>query len=307
MSDSKGAGFFNEGTWILDATVFVDGGSMIELTASAAPAPRATAAPTLSALADDATAGAASKATQKAKSTLSAEATATQAAGLEGTATAEAEVAQNATATVEAQATAEAILTAQADWPLVAEESFTNTRLGWPTGKYPDNDIQVTAQLQSGKYLWSVVPLHGNSYVNILPKQGQTFGDFSAAVDIKFTQGSQDGNAAYGLVFRRINRDYGFFGVQPDGTVQILTVFGGGVYSQVTLGTSATHKGLGQTNRLTVRAIDSDFVFLVNDEMVWQLNEDFSPGEIGLGVDSTQKGPLVQVEFTNFEVHAPKE
>ena len=32
MSDSKGAALFNEGTWILDATVFVNDGSTVELT-----------------------------------------------------------------------------------------------------------------------------------------------------------------------------------------------------------------------------------------------------------------------------------
>ena len=83
-------------------------------------------------------------------------------------------------------------------------------------------------------------------------------------------------------------------------------MFDSGVYTQVTLGTSASHRGQGQTNRLGVRAIGSDFVFVLNDQVVWQLNEDFVPGEIGLGADAMQKGPQVQLEFSNFEVRAPK-
>ena len=57
---------------------------------------------------------------------------------------------------------------------------------------------------------------------------------------------------------------------------------------------------------IAVRAIGSDFVFQINDQVVWYLSDDsLDPGEIGLGVDALSKGGESQVEFANFEVHAP--
>ena len=59
-------------------------------------------------------------------------------------------------------------------------------------------------------------------------------------------------------------------------------------------------------NQLTVRAIGPDMVFEVNDQVVWQLSQDVPEGDFGMGADAKDKGDSVSVEFTEFEVHAPK-
>jgi hypothetical protein len=302
MSDSKGAALFNEGTWTLDSTVIVDDGSTVEL---AQPTP----VPTPSAIQVTATARAATQATQQA--TRDAQSTATS---RNATATAEAQATMKAiqqiTATAQAQAIAQSVLATQATWPVLFVESFADNRRGWPTGIQQDESILVTSAITNGKYLCTVNPKHSNSYWNMLPTDGKALTDFSAAVSLRFIRGDEGGALssgayAYGLVFRHVNDDYGFFGLQNDGRFRLLVVYHTGIYQDITQSASAIRTQPGQTNRIAVRAIGSDFVFLINDQVVWQLTEDMAPGEIGLGVDVRSKQGEAQVEFTDLQVHAP--
>ncbi len=300
MSDSKGAALFNEGTWILDATVFVDDGSTVEL---AQPTP----VPTPSAIQVTATARAATQATQQADRDAQSTATSQNA-----TATAEAQATMKAiqqiTATAQAQAMAQSILATQAPWRPLFVESFADNRRGWPTGIKQDESILVTSVITNGKYLCTVNPKHGNSYWNMLPTSGKALTDFSAAVSLRFIRGSDDsssaGSYAYGLVFRHVNDDYGFFGLQNNGKFRMLVVYHTGIYQDITQSAPAIRQS-GQANRIAVRAIGSNFIFLINDQVVWQLTEDMAPGEIGLGVDVRSKQDEAQVEFTDLQVHAP--
>ena len=99
--------------------------------------------------------------------------------------------------------------------------------------------------------------------------------------------------------------DYGFFGVERDGRFRVMVVHDTGIYTLIDYDAPAVLPG--QPNRLTVRAIGSDFVFEINDQVVWQLTDDsLDPGQIGLGVDALSKGGKASVAFDNFEVHAPK-
>jgi hypothetical protein len=301
MSDSKGAALFNEGTWILDATVIMDDGSTVELT-------QPTPVPTPSAIQVAATARAARDAQATQQANRDAQSTATS---QNATATADAkattQAVQKVTATAEARAMAQSIIATQAPWPPLWVESFTDNRRGWPTGIKQDEFILVTSVITNGKYLCTVNPKQGNSYWNMLPTSGKALTDFSAAVSLRFIRGSEDGAYAYGLVFRHVNNDYGFFGLQNDGRFRVLVVYHTGIYQDITQSASAIRTQTGQANRLAVRAIGSNFVFLINDQVVWQLTEDMAPGEIGLGVDVRSKQGEAQVEFTNLEVRAPQE
>jgi len=300
MSDSKGAALFNEGTWILDATVFVDDGSTVELA-------QPTLVPTPSAIQVTATARAATQATQQATRDMQSTAT-SQNATATAEAKATAQAVQQATATAETRAMAQSVLATQAPWRPLFVESFADNRRGWPIGIQQDEFIAVTSAITTGKYLLTVNPKKGNSYWNMFPTGGKALTDFSAAVSLRFIRGSGDsgsaGSYAYGLVFRHVNDDYGFFGLQNNGKFRMLVVYHTGIYQDITQSAPAIRQS-GQANRIAVRAIGSNFIFLINDQVVWQLTEDMAPGEIGLGVDVRSKQDEAQVEFTDLQVHAP--
>ena len=285
-SNSKGAGLFKEGTWILDATVFLDDGSTVQLTAPT-PVPALSAIPTATAVP-----------TRDTQSTAASQ-NATATAGAKTTA----QAVQQATA--ETRAMAQAVIATQAPWSPLWVESFTDNRRGWPTGVQQDEFIAVTAVITGGKYLWTVSPKKGDSYWNLIPTNGKALADFSAAVNLRFIRGSDEGSYAYGLVFRHVNDDYGFFGLQNNGKFRVLVVYHTGIYQDITQSAAAIRTQPGQANRIAVRALGSNFLFLINDQVVWQLAEDMTPGEIGLGVDVRSKRDEAQVEFTDLEVHAP--
>jgi hypothetical protein len=305
-SYSEGATFGNDGRWTLSARVVVANGPALTLTTLPTPAP----APALSAAQIDATAGAVARATRQAQDTADARAAATAQAIRDATATAGAEATAqarlDATATAQAQAIADAMIATQASWPSAITETFTDNHLGWPVGLSEDDYIAVTTALTDGKYLWTVNPKDSGSYENFVPEAGREYTDFYAAVDIQFVRGKDDGGYAYGLVFRRVENDYGFFGLQRDGRFRVLVVHDTGIYTLIDYDAPALRRG--QPNRIAVRAIDSDFIFQINDQVVWYLSDDslrVRAGEIGLGVDVMSTGGEAQVEFDNFEVHAP--
>ncbi len=268
--------------------------------ATAMPRALATAVPTVSVADADATAGAKSRSTQQAK-TRAANAAATEAA--QQTATA---AAAEATAEAEAQATAQAIIAAQAAWPVVVSDNFSSNQLGWPVGPSDDDYFTITTTVKSKKFAWVFLPKR-SAYANAYPLNPKTYGDFSATVKVKFVQGGEDTNSTAGLVFRHSDPDYGFFGIDAAGHYVVNLVFpGSGLQIFQQAHSDAIQTGTGQVNQLTVRSLGPDLVFLVNDKVAWQTSHDLPEGDMGLGVDSQDKGNAVSLEFTQYEVHAPK-
>jgi ribosomal protein L7/L12 len=266
--------------------------------------------PTLSAPQVDATAGAKARSSQQAKSTAAAEATATRAAARAATVTAAAgataEALETAAAQAQAEAAAQAVIAAQAAWPTAVSDKFGNNQLGWPTGSSDDDYFAITTTVKGKKFAWSFVPKR-NAYANGFPLNPKAYTDFSATVKVKFVQGGEDGNTAVGLVFRHADQDYGFFGVDPAGNFRVNLAFpGSGIQDNQDVASKAIHTGAGQVNQLTVRGLGSDFVFQINDQVVWQFTQDLPKGDFGLGVDAKDQGEAVSVEFTDFEVHTPK-
>jgi len=274
----------------------------------AAPLPSATPTP-----ADNPTAGAIARATQIAGATLAAKFTAAAQATLDESATQAADRATqteqahvNATSTVVAQATRDAILAAKAEWSNLLQDSFEDNHLDWPVGLTQDHSLSVDSQISAQHYHWTVNVRNGNSYFNLIPTQGPLFSDFSAAVTIQFTDGSDDGLAAYGIAFRHVDNDYGFFGITKTGLFRVLEVHHTGVYQLWISDSAAIDRQPGASNRIAVVAVGSDFVFLINDQVAGQMHADIAPGQIGLGVDTIGSSPQASVDFSDFQINAPK-
>jgi hypothetical protein len=255
---------------------------------------------------DNPTVGAVVRVTRQAQATVTQRAVLNEAAtrvAVEATQTAEARTA--ATATVSARATVQAIVAEKAEWPLQVSESFTDNQLGWPIGLKQDHSLAVTSTLDAGRYRWAVKVDNGNSYFNLMPTQSPRFEDFAAAVSVTFGPGSDVDLVAYGLTFRHVEDDYGFFGITKSGLWQALEVHSTGIYQRQLVSSALIDARPGHTNRLEVIGRGSDFVFLINGQQVGTLSADIDPGQIGLGVDAIQSTDTTEVEFTDFEVHAP--
>ncbi|MCB9133979.1 MAG: hypothetical protein H6636_01035, partial [Anaerolineales bacterium] len=255
-------------------------------TTNSTPASSATPTPE-----DNPTAGAIIRATRIVQATQSAKATANAQATLNASATQLAFQATQtqqanlyATATVVAQATREALLNEQAGWPNLLLDSFEDNHLDWPLGVTEDHSLSVESQIRAQHYQWTVNVFNGNSYFNLIPTQSPVLADFYAAVTVQLTDGHEYGLAAYGLTFRHVEDDYGFFGITGNGLFRILEVHGTGIYQLLISDSPFIDQRPGATNRIGVIAVGPDFVFLINDRVVGQMNADIAPGQIGLGV-----------------------
>ena len=261
---------------------------------------------------DNPTAGANRRATQQAQATRSSAATATRLAATvqaaaSQTALAGAQLTQSAQTqeAVHAAATGQAVLAAKGAWPQRLLESFADNQLGWPTGLTADHSLSVTSTIAAGRYQWVTRVVNGNSYFNLVPDKGPVLSDFFAQVTVQFGQGNDDGQSAYGLAFRHVKDDYGYFGVLKSGSFRILEVHDTGVYQLVQSDSAAFDARPGATNRLGVVGVGPDFVFLINDQAVGQLSADLAPGQIGLGIDALAKADTAQVDFSELQINAP--
>jgi hypothetical protein len=265
-----------------------------------------TTTPNPASIEDNPTTGAIVRSTRQALATVTQQARlnaeATQAI-IQATQTAEARA--DATATVAAQGTAQAIVREKADWPLLITESFQGNQLAWPIGLTQDHSLAVTSTIEAERYHWTVTVVSGNSYFNLVPTNSPTLTDFTAAVNVQFVQGNDDGQSAYGLTFRHVADDYGFFGILKSGDFLALEVHHTGIYQSIGGSSPLIDTRPDHITRLEVIARGADFVLLINGQQVGMLTAEIDPGQIGLGIDSARRAREAQVAFSDFEVHAP--
>ena len=246
--------------------------------------------------------GAVVQATRRVQATLDAQATHESQSA---TSTADWYLRQQATETALLVEKARELAFAQTSWTPVLTDTFASNTLGWPIGIQEDDYLATSTRISDGKYIWTINdPKHSNSYWNLMPSLGQSFTDFYAKTRLEFIQGQATGDYAFGLVFCHHNDDYGFFGLRSDGRFQVLAVFETRIYQDIVIHSAAIY--LDQPNQLGVRASGSDYIFLINGRPVWYMKENFTPGEIGLGVEVMNKGDKAQAAFTDFIVYAPK-
>ena len=279
--------------------------------ASAPAAVPATALPPTSA-SDNPTAGTARRATQSAAATVAALATAAQQTATYQAAATQTEQAQakitqtaQAAATVAALATGQSVLAAKAAWPQRLLDPFTDNHLGWPLGLTADHSLSVTTTLADGRYHWLTRVVSGNSYFNLVPTQGPVLTAFFAQVTVVLGPGNDSSQSAYGLAFRHVQDNYGFFGVLKSGGIRFLEVRHTGVYQEVQSSSAAFQAQPGAANRLGVVGLGPDFVFLLNDQVVGLMTADLAPGQLGLGIDTLARADEAQVDFSDFHVNAP--
>jgi hypothetical protein len=138
-----------------------------------------------------------------------------------------------------------------------------------------------------------------------VPKLGPSLTDFYASVMVEFVSGEENDQSAYGLTFRHVDQDYGFFGISKAGFFRILEVHHTGIYTLYQQSSVYIDTRPGETNRIAVAAVGPDFVFFINDQVVGQMNAEIAPGQLGLGVDALNSADEARVVFSNLEIAAP--
>ena len=209
------------------------------------------------------------------------------------------------TATVEAQATIAALqplVKLEQSWPASFTEFFTDNSHEWQTGDVRDDYITGNRSINNGIYSWNVTSVKSSSDFSFPTMDDQT--DFYAGVDMKAISMPDDPDADSGLVFRYNSQDqtWYYFSVNNQGQYYFGWYDGKDWYNLIPETDSAAIR-VGQTNRLEVGVQGSQFIFMINGQMVDHFIDDsLKSGTVGVGVNLPQTGEKASVEFANFSV-----
>jgi hypothetical protein len=211
----------------------------------------------------------------------------------------------SATATIVARATVDAllpILQLEQSWPASFTENFTDNSHKWDTGDVRDSYINGNRSISNGTYTWNISTVQSSINFSFPDMPDQQ--DFYASVDMKLVSMPDDPDADAGLLLRHNSTDktWYYYSVNNRGQYYFGWYDGTDWYSLISETDSAAIHA-GQTNRLTVGVQGSQFIFLINGQVVDHfIDNNLQSGNIGLGINLTQTGEKAIVEFSNFTV-----
>ncbi len=213
---------------------------------------------------------------------------------------------EDVTATVEAQATATALadfVATQSQLPVKFSDDFDQKRGGWPTGDERNDYYNGNRRIEEGVYRWTVTARQG--FFTIASSGPKTYSDFFISVDTRIVDGPDSADVA--VVFRDSPDAYSFyyFAVRADGTYSF-SLFADSGWDTLIDWTNTPAIRVGDVNHIAISAQGSQFVFLINGQVVDKFENDrLTEGQIGLGIDVYDAGDQVVFEFDNLEIRAP--
>jgi len=207
-----------------------------------------------------------------------------------------------AVATQQAQATATAIarLTEQEQYKFIERFDKDSARLFFGTQKneYWEGEVKV----QDGVYVWDVEKVNktfvywGDMY------EKDTIKDFDAYVDIKFIEGPY-GDVCGGLIFRKSLKGWNHgaysFSICNDSHLEIY-YHGADGWDSVTNWLHSDSIYPADWNRIEVSARGDQFVFTVNNQLVFEMSDDRQKeGGLAVFIEIEEKSPSI-IWFDNF-------
>ena len=218
------------------------------------------------------------------------------------------QAASDAQSTLEAQATLDALqslLKQEQGWPAILKETFTDNKHKWNNGDVRNGSLTGSQIISKGVYTWKVSS-DQSVFDSVFPNiADQT--DFLASVDLKYyNMPADDSYADSGLIFRYNNTDqtWYYFSINNQGQYYF-GLYDGKAWNSLIPETDSAAIHPGETNRLTVGAQGSQFIFSINDQLVDHFNNDqLKSGSIGVAINLPQKDEKANLEFSNFTVLA---
>jgi hypothetical protein len=219
----------------------------------------------------------------------------------QSTATAIAEINAAATAIALAEVATAPPSIAASRWSLLALDPLNSNENHWFIG---DTDGEFAAgrqEIVDGKYRWNVQTHKDTSWHTWL--ELEPVSDLYLSVEAKQTGGPT--TAWRGVIFRKNGNDLYLFFISYD--AQQFGVFLNYKGESIALigPTKTSAIKHGESNRLAVSAQGSHFVFLINDQIVGEVDDSrLSSGLVGLLIQLDAQNEAV-IEFDNFELRAP--
>jgi hypothetical protein len=188
------------------------------------------------------------------------------------------------------------------DWNVVVCDNFGANVRDWPEGDYDGDLITGDKFITSGRYRWEANAIDSVIWWSV--PDMDSVSDFYLTAKARRVSGVED--SQYGMIFRRSDKqNYGLFKIE-DSQYFKFAIRHEGEWDTVIDWTESSAIRPGETNRLTVIAVDSHFTFYINDQYVGEADEDrLGEGEAGLAIELLDSDDAAVFEFDDFEVRAP--
>ena len=172
--------------------------------------------------------------------------------------------------------------------------------VGSQTSEYFDPVSRVIAD---GRYRWEAIVKRANSISKVWLGDYQV-SDFHLIVNSKHITGTR-ANSAWGVVFRlQDNQNYYWFRMTDSKFFGVSVSEGGQWRDLVEWKRTETIKPNG-VNQLEVIARESHFLFLINGQIVSEVDDDsFSQGLVGLAIEGYTQGEKIVFDFLDFTLRA---
>jgi hypothetical protein len=188
-------------------------------------------------------------------------------------------------------------------------DEFADHQNNW-TGDGSSPNLSWTANIIHDHYevILSADKGEGNVWYPFVPRKMGAINDFYYAVDIKINQAPQDNLAA--MIFRFMGEEnYYSFDIKTDlalGPVFRVRRFLPGSRDNLIEWMASPYLNAGETNRLAVIGIGSEFQFYINGYCVASKSDSTYPtGIIGVFGRLSQPNDVLDLEFDNVEVRLP--
>ena len=186
-------------------------------------------------------------------------------------------------------------------WNTLLFDNFTsnddnNWLVGSQTSEYFDPVNRVIAD---GRYRWEAKVNRANSISKVWLGD-YPVSDFHLIVNSKHILGTR-ANSAWGLIFRvQDNQNYYWFRM-TDSRFFAVSVAENGQWRDIVEWTRTEAIKPNGVNQLEVIARENHFVFLINGEVVGEVDDDqFSQGLVGLAIEGYTAGEKIIFDFLDF-------
>ena len=191
-----------------------------------------------------------------------------------------------------------------AKWSTLVYDGFISNHNDWTLGSQTSEYFNpLSRTIADGRYRWEAKVGKASSIATAWLK-GYPVSDFHLLANCKHIQGSRAGSS-WGVIFRiQDNQNYYHFHITDDRYCAVSLNKDGQWNTLVKWATTNTIKPNG-VNQLEVSGREEQFTFLINGEIVSQMEDDhFSDGLVGLAVEGYNAGEEITFDFMDLTLRA---
>lgn len=194
---------------------------------------------------------------------------------------------------------------AAVQWKTLLFDNFATNDNNWLVGNHTSEHFTPLNQtIEDGRYRWEAEVGKASS-ISTCWLGAYRVSDFHLTVNTKHILGSKTGSS-WGVVFRvQDNLNYYYFHM-TDSRFFAVSVANDGQWLHLVDWTRTDAIKPNGVNQLEVIAREEHFIFLINGQIVSEINDDhYSQGVIGIAIEGYVQGEKIVFDFLDFTLRAP--